>query len=134
MQLQRALHKQKIDKNEKGYQFIGVCSDVIQLCYLNCTHIILAPCLAGHQPNADGNGCMECPLDTYKTDDDATTDWRSPCKSCTDDKETVDTGSTDPDTQCIGKSQVSIQRGEITFHTFNQSMHFSKPIMILKSV
>ncbi len=79
---------------------ISLCNDVISLCYLNCTHIILATCSSGQQPNDAKTGCMECPVDQYKTEDEATADWRSSCTACASGTGTILEGST----ECFGKS------------------------------
>ena len=74
---------------------------------MNCSHIVLEPCKAGHQPNGDDNGCEVCPMNKYKTADQATADWKSQCTNCTDGLETVGEGSTESN-MCFGKSRVSI--------------------------
>ena len=71
------------------------------------TYMVLEPCTAGHQPNGDDNGCEVCPLNTYKTADQATADWKSQCTNCTAGQETVGEGSTESN-MCFGKSSVSI--------------------------
>ena len=79
---------------------ISMCNNVISLCYLNCTHIILDVCPAGQQPNEAQTGCMECPQDQYKSEDEANADWRSNCTACDSGQGTVLEGST----ECFGKS------------------------------
>ena len=68
--------------------------------------IILEPCTeAGQQPNDKNTACELCPMNTAKTAEEATANWKSKCTPCGDGEETVEEGSTDPN-MCFSKSRL----------------------------
>ena len=59
------------------------------------------PCIAGEQPKPDSSECEVCPLNSYKTADDASINWRSNCTACEGGLETINKGTTNQ-SQCLG--------------------------------
>ena len=70
-------------------------------------HVFIEPCGTGEQPSADNTTCELCPLDFYKTDLNASSDWKSKCTPCDDGEKTVNEGANEP-SLCIGKCHEQI--------------------------